>query len=145
MAPILIVGSNSWCTIAQADAYMDEIYDRSAWATLSNEQKSRLLISAFRWINQQTDFSIPATSSAAKVLQAQYEAAWFIYKFFEAYEKRRALSAGGVSNYRILDFSETLNGVEFPIFIKEMLIDFAVSIGGGFPVIHRDLSSNESE
>lgn len=145
MAPILVVGSNSWCSVAEADSYFDEKYGASAWASLSMDDKERLLISAYRWINQQSFFSISASSTSGIVKQAQYEVAWFIYNYKADYDKRRALNASGVTSYRILDFSESLKDAGFPEFIKSMLDDFIIEVGGTFPRISRDLSNNASE
>lgn len=140
MPVVVTVGSNSWITRAEADAYLEEKWGASAWASLSGLQKDQLLISAYRWINQQPNISIPTTSTAAIVKNAQCEAAWFIYNYWSEYEKRRALIASGVKEFEVSNFSETLNKIAFPDFILGMLIDFSVGDAGYFPTAKRDLN-----
>lgn len=140
MAVVVIVGSNSWVTRAEADAYFEEKWNASAWAALSDLQKDQLIITAYRWINQQPNLSISAASTATKVKNAQYEAAWFIYEYWTSYAKRRALDASGVDNFRVSSFSESINDVKFPAYILGMLDEFIVNEGGYFPTVTRDLS-----
>lgn len=141
----LAVGVNSWTTVAYADTYFSEKYGASAWATLSSDVKKQLLITAFKWIRAQSDFSIALTANADIVMQAQCEAAWFLYKYQEDYEERRALSASGVKSYKILDVAETLGDVVFPSFIAGMLSDFSMEIQSAFPRVHRDLENGNGE
>lgn len=135
----LTVGTNSWITRADADTYFSEKYGAGAWATLTDSVKDQLLISAFRWIQQQSKFTIPASSTAEIVKQAQCEAAWFIYNYWTEYTKRQALTASGVKSFKISNFSETLELPTFPIFIGDMLDGFVTSQGGVFPTVSREL------
>lgn len=142
-APVVIVGTNSWASIAQADDYFLVKWGAGAWASLTLTQKTQLLISAFNWIRQ-SGLSVSSSDTSALVKQAQLEAAWFVYKYADEHEKRRALSSMGVKSYRAMDFSETLENCAFPEFLSEMLQDYASGGGGTFPRVSRDLSSNES-
>ncbi len=142
MAPVLTVGSNSWVTLAYANSYFEVNYD--AWFTLTTQQRINLLIRAYRWINQQTFFSIPAASTNIAVKQAQCETAWYIYNYYADHEKRRALYNQGVTRFQISKFSETLQGAKFPDFIKDMLEDFLTGVGGKFPIIEREFENNNS-
>lgn len=143
MAITITVGTNSWITQDEADSYFDEKWGASAWASLSDNEKAQLIITAYRWINQQSNLSIPAASSSQIVKNAQMEAAWFICCYWTEYEKRRALNASGVSTFRVSSFSESLNNVKFPDFILNMLIDFIANGGQYFPRIQRDLSDGK--
>ena len=134
---MIIVGTNSWCTIAFADTYFLEKWGASAWATLTNNEKTQLLIHAYRWINQQASLSIPASSTEEIVKQAQCEIAWYVYNYNAEHEKRRALSTQGVNSFRIGAFSENLSGVKFPEWVIDMLEDYLEDIGGKFPLITR--------
>lgn len=139
----VIVSTNSWCTIAYADSYFDGQYNRSAWASLSLNDRSRLLIHSFTWINQQTDFVIAPTDSSVKVKQAQCEAAWFIRGYFEYYEKNRAMIESGLTSHRDMDFSENFQKeIKFPPFIAQMLSPYATGSGGVFPEITRENEEN---
>jgi len=142
MAITIDPGINSWVTITEAKSYFDEKWGANSWndGTLNEIQQSQLLISAYRWINQQFNLSIPAASSAQTVKNAQMEAAWFIYSYWTEYEKIRSLSAAGVTQFRVSSFSESLSDVKFPEFILKMLSDFLVNDGGYFPRLKRDLS-----
>lgn len=135
---VLTVGVNSWVTVAEADSYFEAKYGAAGWTAFTADEKKQLLISAFRWIRSQTIFSIPASSTAQTVKDAQCEAAWFIYKYWTGLEDRRALYASGVRDFEISKFSETLEAQEFPAFIKDLLDGFTVSEGGAFPVVDRD-------
>ena len=139
----LTVGTNSWVTVAEADTFFSEKWTASAWASLSDSEKESLLISAYRWIQQQLFFSISPASTADIVKQAQMEAAWYMYNFWVEHEKRRALYIQGVTKFKISKFSEDLQGVQFPEFIKAMLDDYIVNLGGKFPIISRTFDNNQ--
>lgn len=136
----IVVGVNSWVTLIEADAYFAYKWEATEWndGTLSPAQKESLLISAYRWINQQTYFSIPPASTANIVKEAQCEAAWYIYKYWSQHQDRRALFNMGVERFTISKFSESLRGVQFPEFIADMLDDFVTTKGGTFPFVERD-------
>lgn len=133
-------GVDSWVTLTEANTYFATKYLASAsWTALSNSIKESLLVNAFNWINQQALFSIAAIETSIKVQQAQCEAAWFIYKYGEEYDKRQALQAGGVKKFTISEFEEEYTGIIFPKFITDILKDFISSTGGGFALMTREL------
>lgn len=140
----LTVGTNSWVTVADADAYFLTKWGATAiWAALSEAQKESLLISAYNWIQQQSKFSIAASETAEIVKQAQYETAWFMYNYYAEYQKRNALYSSGVRDFKIDSFEEELEKPVFPLEISDMLHDYISSSAGGvFPRISRDLSQN---
>jgi hypothetical protein len=145
MALVLTVGTNSWATIAEADAYFEGKFGADTWSALSTLQKSQLLVTAFNWIRQQSTLAVDATETADIVKAAQYETAWFAYRWMDEYEKRRALSSSGVKSFRALDWSETLGDVKFPQFISDMLIDYATNCGGQIVSVGRNVEANGSE
>jgi len=126
-------------TVAEADAYFLDRFNASAWSTLTNTDKETVLISAYRWIQAQSLFSISPTATAEIIKQAQCETAWFMYNYFADYEDRRALYDQGVRDFKISEFEETLAGAQFPSFISGMLEDSIVSGGGTFPTAFRTL------
>ncbi len=144
-APVVVVGVNSWVTIAQADDYFEAKYNAAAWATLTVLQKTQLLLSAVKWILSQNTFDIPMTSTVSIVQQAQCEAAWFIYRWFDEYEKRRALISSGVKSFHVLDFTESYGELVFPVFLSDMLSDYSLIADSQFVNIHRDVEDNASE
>lgn len=145
MPPVIIVGVNSWLTIAQADAYFEAKYGAAAWATLSLLVRTQLLITACRWLRQQASLSIALSDTSQVVKDAQCEAAWFLYSYQASYEKRRALYSSGVKSFRVLDWSESLGEVTFPPFLSDMLTDYVVSLNSQFPRMSRDLEDNAAE
>lgn len=122
---LVIVGTNSWVTVAEADAYLDGKYGASAWAALPAGDKAALLITACNWLRRQTGFSIPITSTDPNVKAAQCEAAWFWYQHGEEWDKRAALYASGVRSFTVMSWSEDLSCPGLPQFIKDMVLDFA--------------------
>lgn len=137
----LTVGTNSWVTVTEANDYFLTSYGRSVWASLSNSEKETLLISAYNWIQQQSIFSISATSTDSAVKQGQYETSWYIYSYWNQTEDRRALYAQGVREFKISKFSEKLEPPEFPQHIIDILEDFLINLGGGFSTWDRTLST----
>lgn len=136
----MTVGQDTWITLTDADKYFQTKWGASAWLSLNNNQKESLLITAYNWINQQSFFSISPASTDRAVLQAQCEAAWFIYKFFDGYEERRALQEAGVKAFIISEFEEDFNNKQqFPKFISDILKDFTSSPNGGFALMTREL------
>lgn len=142
MPPVVIVGVNSWQTVAQADDYFAAKFGAAAWASLSLMQKTQLLISACRWITQQATLAVAITVTANIVKQAQCEAAWFLLNYQADYEKRRALVASGVKDFKMLDWQETLGEVVFPQFVADMLGDYMIDTSVQFPRMARDLQDN---
>jgi hypothetical protein len=136
----VIVGTNSWATIAEADLYLDAKYGAAAWAPLSVADKSALLISACRWIRNQAIFSIALSSTSQVVKDAQCEAAWYLYKYGEAHWRRSALYASGVRDFQVSKWSETLEAPAFPENIAAMLSDSITGAGHAFPTVTRPLS-----
>jgi len=133
----LVVGTNSWVTVAEADTYMADRWNSSAWLTLTNTQKEQLLITSYRWIQAQPQFSIPASSTLAVVKNAQIELAWYIYSFFDETEKRRALYTQGVRRFKLSKWEEELEEGGFPDFINDILADELIGLGGYFPTVQR--------
>lgn len=138
----LTVGTNSWVTVAEADTYFADSFGRSAWSGLSNAVKEQLLITSYRWIQQQRLFTIPATSTEEIVKQAQMELAWFVYNYKADYDKRSALYDGGVRKFKIEQFEEELAENSFPSEIQDMLSDYITKGSGSFPKISRSLNDN---
>jgi len=135
----VIVGTNSWVTIVEADLYLDAKYGAGAWASLSDVDKAALLISACRWIRNQSIFSIALSSTSQIVKDAQCEAAWYLYKYGEAHWKRTALYASGVRDFQVSKWSETLEEPTFPGNIAAMLSDSITGAGNEFPTVTRTL------
>lgn len=136
---VLSVGTNSWVTLAEADLYFEGKYQASAaWSALTDSVKKQLLVSAYRWIQQQVLFTISASSTAEIVKQSQCEAAWYLYSFGEEDEKRRALSGQGVTEFELDNWREKISGYDFPGFLKDMLDDYYDGRGARLVTFERE-------
>ena len=136
---VLSVGTNSWVTLAEADLYFEGKYQAStAWAALTDSVKNQLLVSAYRWIQQQALFSISASSTAQIVKDAQCEAAWYLYSYGDEDENRRALSGQGVTEFELNEWREKLSKYEFPGFLSDMLDDYYTGKGARLVTFERE-------
>lgn len=137
----LVVGTNSWVTILEADDYLGDKWEASTWAPLTNTQKSQLLITAFWWIYNYSGVNIPKSSTNEKVKNAQIELAWWIYEYYQEYRKREALISSGVKSFSLPEWSETLGKQDLPQNILDILGDELVNSGGYFPKFERELDN----
>lgn len=132
----LVIGSNSFVTLAEANSYFAEKYGASVWASLTSANKEQLLISAYRWITRSSEVSVPPTATATNVKYAQIELAWYIYCYNEEHNKRSALYSQGVRSFNISKFSETLSQGGLPDIVKDLLKD-SLNTGHKFPLLTR--------
>ena len=137
----IVVNTNSWVTIAESETYLDEKLGADAWASLSDEEKTQSLISAFRWINRATNYSIGVVTDNLKY--AQMELAFYIYEYSESHRKHEALIAQGVDSFRISKFWEASSGkIELPQTVKDLLSDYDLYTAGYFPLMEREVEQN---
>jgi len=142
----IVVGTNSWVTVAQADTYLADKYGAGAWAALdATTVKTPLLISAYRWLRRLSGYSLPAASLSQNLKDAQCEAAWYLYKHNDEAEKREALRAQGVKDFKVMSFSETLTASTLPAVIADLLSGFSSTYGHSRFTISRDLKTNSGE
>jgi len=135
----LTVGTNSFVTVLEADAYLAEKYGIGTdWTALLIAEKEQALITAYRWIMSLSDYSISPTSTAIKVKEAQIELAIYIVRDYSEYLKRRSLYSQGVRNFKISKWSETLKKAGLPFEVENLLFDYLT--GGEFPEFNRDLN-----
>lgn len=140
--PTLTVGTNSWVTLTQANTYLDEKPGASAWATTIESEKSRYLISAYRWINRLTNYSISSVTN--KLRYAQIELAWYLYGNSGTHEKHEALNAQGIKDFDLSKFSESLTGItSLPAPVKDLLEDYDIGSGGYLPELEREVDENQ--
>ena len=137
MALTLTVGTNTFVTLAEANAYLEGKFGAwTTWNGLSDTVKKQCLISAFRWLVR---LGVSASSVAQIVKDAQCELAWWLYQNYEAYEEREALYASGVREFKLGKWSEELTAASIPEFIKDMIGDL-IGVGGYFPTFERELN-----
>lgn len=119
----LILHTNSWVTVIEADIYLTDKPNTANW--LASTQKEKYLIEAFFEIYTSPNFSIPKTSTDERVKWAQIELAYWNFKYGEDKEKREALQMMGVTSAKADDTQEDYNCkfVSSPI-ITGLLSDF---------------------
>ena len=137
------VSTNSWITLAEANLYMDDRFNNSVWESSSDSDKSKSIITAFKWLYNSQKFNIPLTETSQIVKDAQTELANYILVNFEEFEKRRALQTQGVESFHVLKWQEKfIKSADIPEFINDMLIDYIQNKGGVFFTVSRNLSGN---
>ena len=119
--------------------FADDPIFSSTWSGLTNTQKEQWLIYAYRWIQRQPFFNIPASSTSQIVKNAQMELAKYSYSYAVNTEERRALYAQGVREFQLSKWMEKLEKGGFPDFIRDMLDDELEGLGGYFPTASREL------
>lgn len=134
MAVVIIPGTNSWITLAEANAYIEEIPGSSSWTTLTPTEQSQYIITAYRKIY--FAFTIGTVTEKLKYAQAKF--AYWLSQYMTEWEKRQALYASGVRSFSLPGWSETLESVDMPEDIKDILSD-SLSKGAYFGNVSRDL------
>lgn len=129
------VGVNSWVTILEADAYLTDILYTQKWFGLNNTEliegvpsRTNTLVTAFFWLYNNPDYSIPITSTDVNVKNAQAEAALFLIKYYDDYDRRRMLISAGVESFDRSKWSESFSGVlSVPANIAGMLSNYGTA------------------
>lgn len=138
--PSLVVNTNTWVTLAEADSYLEERLGADAWVSVSDTNKIQCLITAFRWINRDPNYTISVVTNSLK--WAQIVLAWYVYNNLDEHEKRAALYNQGVRKFIVSRFHETLVKGGLPEEVKDLLTDYAYNAGGYLPVIEREIDEN---
>ena len=119
--------------------------ERSQVSGVEIEILRRTLLKRAKYIEQKFErarqFDIDDDSTDTTVKNAQIELAWYIYKFFTEHEKRRAIFAQGVRDFKLSKWEEELEKPGFPDFINDMLSSELTAIGGFFPVASREMDT----
>lgn len=96
----IIVGTNSWVTEVEADAYLEDRVGAGAyWA--SGVDKEGALITAYRWLKANPNLSLPAVATQA-MKDAQCEYALFLIQHQPDIDLRMGLQAQGVTEAGIV-------------------------------------------
>ena len=138
------VGTNSWCTLAEADEYNLYIYGRTTWETLSKDDRIRLLVTSYRWIKNDARFSIAASSTSQSVKDAQVELAWYVYTYGDSHNDNDAVQAQNVIDFKVSQFEQEYreNGtIKFPKIVEDLLSDSLLNAGGYFGTVSRTLDT----
>lgn len=134
----LVVGTNSWVTVAEADTYLQDIPKATDWFDLADdpaesggEAKSSYLILAFQTLITHADLSgLSASTTDDNVDQAQIELALYLLRYLEDFEQRSMLISSGVQEFDMGEWSEKFkeSGGSLPSHILSLLSSY-VSYG----------------
>lgn len=133
----LIIGTNSFVTLTEANNYLDSKFGAGGWSALPDATKEQLLVTAFRWL---VSLGIAKTSTDENIKWAQIELAWWSYNYLSEYEDRGALLASGVTKFQLSKWEEELSSQGLPTIVKDLIAD-AINVGGFFPTMSRELEN----
>ena len=122
-APAIVVGTNSWISIVNADIYMGSRFRSDDWELLSAKDKTKLLVSAYYQLSTCGLFEFPSDITI-NMLNAQCEMALFILKHQEDADARKGLQAQGVISAGIVQETydkDMLQQLPIPPIVKGLL------------------------
>lgn len=138
----LVVGTNSWELVSEADTYLTDRLNASDWFDLSdtstpgNPSKEVYLITAFRELINYPGTSLTADLTDDSVKEAQTEMALWLIKFNDDAERRKALISMGVTSFTASrDWKETLSEYGLPQQVYTILVKSGYLIGSGGGII----------
>ena len=127
----LVVGTNSWVTLVEADAYFADHPKSSPWDVLDDPTKEQYLILSFNWIVNDPAFTAVPSTVDQNVKNGQCEGALFLINYYDDYTKRDALIATGVQSFTYSKWSETLGEVSKPQWVVYFFDGAGFFNGGG--------------
>lgn len=135
-----------WATIATADTYFTTRAGlaMTEWPPLTDPVKQAYLTTAYNRIYYDTQWSIPASPTAAQldVLQkAQIELAWYFYRHVNDEDRRKGIQAQGVIEADVVGEAyekDFLDKVPYPPWIKQLLDGFKTNVPFAITEIGRD-------
>ena len=127
----LVVGQNSWASVAEANTYLTDRIYADEWFNLDSSgnpgvvTKESLLVSSFNWLLGNSSFSLSSALTNDNVKQAQIEGALFLFKHYVELDERRAAKASGVTEFKISQRMEKLDGdIVVPSNISDLLSSY---------------------
>lgn len=109
----LVVGSNSYVTVLEADEYLTNRIGADKWFTLPDtplspgtDSKESFLITSYNWLTGSSALDLPSTSDNQKIKEAQIEASLYLLEYYEAHKDRQAKQAQGVESFTFSKRSE---------------------------------------
>lgn len=138
----LVVGTNSWATVSEADTYLEDIAGTEDWFNLDDdpgvnqgaESKSTYLVSAFRFLMYHPNLDgLTADLTSDQVKNAQIEMALFLSRYQGDFEERQSLVSSGVESFKAgrweEDYSTSYPSLPGKVFA--LLSDYFVAYGSG--------------
>lgn len=126
---IIVVGTNSWTTLLEANNYLSHKPDCEEWFELSDtptssgkESKEGYLIDAFYRLLYSDQYSLVATLTSDIIKHAQIEFALFLFQNYEDYKERESKIAGGIKSFSYSKWKESLDSsIKFPNIVNSIL------------------------
>jgi hypothetical protein len=143
LAATIVVGTNSWLTLAEAETYFESRINSDSWNALSEGDKNIYLITAYNWIFYDPGFFAPASATNSAVKNGQCEGALFLINYGEEYEKREALLASGVTEFKFSKWSEKLGEAKKPDSVTNYFISAGYYAGANVLIQTPDLDVSE--
>jgi len=135
----LLVGTNSWTTVVEADDYLQNRMSSEQWFLLpvtglpGTGSKENLLVTAYYEIQASPIVDISANSTDLNVKHAQIEMSMFLLKYYDSISDGRAAIASGISSFRYSERSESYNtrdgggAISLPANVTGLLNDYIQS------------------
>jgi len=144
---ILEVGVNTWTTGQEAEDYFGERLGSDAWNGVSDTDKIKALIMAYRQLTLCNEYSFPTDISlfSSAMKKGQCEQALFLLIHIEDIDKRKGLQAQGVKSANIVGETYKENMLEkMPIasITKAFLAEYSTEGDHAYAI---DLERNEEE
>lgn len=112
----LQVGTNSWVSQAEADAYLADRLGADAWTGATSQKKDQALVTAWRDLTSHPHYALSKTTATQDMKDAQCEQALFRLQNESEIDKRMALAAQGVTRIQLIGgFIENYGGVVLPV------------------------------
>lgn len=139
MAATIVVGTNSWTTLAEANTYFATRINNSRWEKLSSNDRKIFLISAFEQLDNDPAIIAPKTTTEAAVKKGQAEFAFFLIKYADDRERRDALISSGVKDFQYSKWQEELTEVVLPTIVRNFFSSVGFYVGSSaFALVDTD-------
>ena len=141
----LIIGTNSWVTINEADSYFESRLGASLHWNSATE-KETALITAYNQLKNNSEYSFPISIEQItdNMKKAQCEQALFLIEFNSGIERRKSLQAQGVISSGVIGEQfdkDTLNKLPISSYAK-IFLKLYITPGGFYGA---KLSRNEED
>lgn len=132
----LVVGTNSWVSVAEADTYLADTPGATDWFDLvdevglkkGEESKASYLILSFRTLTTHTDLiGLSPSITDDNVKYAQIEFALYLLRYREDLEQRGLLIDSGVKEFDVGEWREIFfeRGGSVPSRVLSLLNDYS--------------------
>ena len=137
----IVIGSNSWISIADADDYLTYRVGAEDWFSLTDvgnpgaESKTTFLVTAFYWLFGSSLLNISKSATDDNVKNAQCEAALYLMSNYTEYFQRRGVLATGLKTIALDMRQEAFDAAQLsiPSYILSMLAEYNIS--NNFPTL----------